>query len=198
MYVENGFDAAESLSAHSLKMPPQKNSGSKGAKRETGTSSKNRRFVSNLFDDMRQEGGDVEYVHIARVIRKMGDGRMEVFYTEKANKAGEVRGKVAQAVIRGSFRGRGKHSVWIDVGTFVAIVETGVAGSSALEISGVISPEQMRDLAKEVPIDPRILAVDATDAAQLLSSKMSSSIIHETGYEFDTINEEEDVDIDEI
>jgi hypothetical protein len=40
--------------------------------------------------------------------------------------------------------------------------------------------------------------VDATDAAQLLSSKMSSSIIHETGYEFDTINEEEEVDIDEI
>jgi hypothetical protein len=84
------------------------------------------------------------------------------------------------------------------VGTFVAIVETGVAGSSALEISGVISPEQMRDLAKEVPIDPRIMAVDATDATQLLSSKMSSAIIHETGYEFDTIDEEEEVDIDEI
>jgi hypothetical protein len=178
-------------------MPPQKNSGNKGAKRETGASSKNRRFVTNLFDDLKTEGS-VEHVHIARVIRKMGDGRMEVFYTERANKAGEHRGKVAQAVIRGSFRGRGKHSVWIDVGTFVAIVETGVTGSSALEISGVISPEQMRELAKEVPIDPRIMAVDANDPTQLLSSKMAASAIHETGYEFDTIAEEEDVDIDEI
>ena len=184
---------------HSLKMPPQKNSGNKGAKRETGASSKNRRFVNNLFDDLKTEG-TVEHVHIARVIRRLGDGRMEVFYTEKANKTGEMRGKVAQAVIRGSFRGRGKHSVWIDVGSFVAIVETGVAGSSALEISGVISPEQMRELAKEVPIDPRILAVDATDATQLLSSKMSGVTSGDTGYEFDTIAEDddEDVDVDDI
>jgi hypothetical protein len=176
-------------------MPPQKNSGNKGAKRETGASSKNRRFVNNLFDDLKTEG-TVEHVHIARVIRRLGDGRMEVFYTEKANKTGEMRGKVAQAVIRGSFRGRGKHSVWIDVGSFVAIVETGVAGSSALEISGVISPEQMRELAKEVPIDPRILAVDATDAAQLLSSKMSGVTSGDTGYEFDTIAEDDDEDLD--
>jgi hypothetical protein len=56
----------------------------------------------------------------------------------------------------------------------------------------------MRELAKEVPIDPRIMAVDANDPTQLLSSKMAASAIHETGYEFDTIAEEEDVDIDEI
>jgi hypothetical protein len=179
-------------------MPPQKNSGTKAAKRESGASSKNRRFINNLFDDLKTEGS-VEHVHIARVLRKMGDGRMEVFYTEKANKAGEMRGKVAQAVIRGSFRGRGKHSVWIDVGSFVAIVETGVAGSSALEISGVISPDQMRELAKEVTIDPRILAVDATDSAQLLSSKMSGVTSGDSGYVFDTVDEDdEDVDVDDI
>ena len=173
-------------------MPPQKNSGNKGAKRETGASSKNRRFVQNFMDDLRTEGG-VDNVHIARVIRRLGDGRMEVFFTEKV-KGNDSKGRVAQAVIRGSFRGRGKHSVWIDVGSFVAIAETGVAGPSALEIVAVMSADQLRDIGREIAIDPRVLAIDATDAAQLVSSKMTS--VHDTGYDFDTIEEDDDEDID--
>lgn len=179
-------------------MPPQKNSGNKGAKRETGASSKNRRFLQNFMDDLRAEGG-VDNVHIGRVLRRLGDGRMEVFFTEKV-KGNDSKGRVAQAVIRGSFRGRGKHSVWIDVGSFVAIAETGVAGPSALEIVAVMSSDQMREIGKELTIDPRVLAVDAMDTKQLLSSKMTPH--HDVGYEFDGVIEEEDneddVDVDEI
>lgn len=177
-------------------MPPQKNNGNRGAKKETGVSAKNRRFKQNFLDDLRKEG-EVANVYIARVLRRMGDGRMEVFYVEKVGVKNETRGKIAQAVIRGSFRGRGKHSVWIDVGSFVAIAETGVSGSAALEIVAVFSPDEMRDIASEFEVDVRVLAVDNTDGAQLLTNKMSSS--HDTGYEFETIAEQDDeLDIDDI
>lgn len=177
-------------------MPPQKNSGNRGAKKETGVSAKNRRFKQNFLDDLRKEG-EVANVHIGRILRRMGDGRMEVFFVEKIGTKNETRGKVAQAVIRGSFRGRGKHSVWIDVGCFVAIAETGVSGSAALEIVAVFSPDEMRDIASEFDVDARVLAVDNTDGTQLLANKMSSS--HETGYEFGTAAEDnEELDIDDI
>lgn len=173
-------------------MPPQKNSGNRGAKRETGASIKNRKFVQNLLEDLRSEGS-VEHVHIGRVIRRLGDGRMEVFYVEKLKN--DQRGKTAQAKIPGKFSGRGKHSVWIDVGTFVAIGETGVAGSAAFEIVSVFTPEQMRDIAEEFNIDPRVMAVDNTDGAQLVANKMSSS--NDPGFDFMGVADE-DIDIDDI
>jgi hypothetical protein len=176
-------------------MPPQKNSGNKGAKRETGASSKNRRFVQNFLEDLRAEGV-VADVHIARIIRKMGNGRMEVFYVDNAKKT--AKGAVTQAKIPGKFSGRGKHSVWIDVGTFVAVADSGISGSAEFEIVAVFSPDQMRDISKEFDVDPRILAVDITDATQLTSRSMQKAELT-SGYEFDVIAEEdEDVDIDEI
>jgi hypothetical protein len=176
-------------------MPPQKNSGNKGAKRETGASSKNRRFVNNFLDDLREEGV-VADVHIARILRKMGNGRMEVFYVDNTKKG--AKGSVTQAKIPGKFSGRGKHSVWIDVGTFVAVADSGISGSAEFEIVAVFSPDQMRQISKEFSVDPRILAVDVTDVKQLTTKTMQKEEIV-NGYEFATIAEdEEDVDIDEI
>lgn len=174
-------------------MPPQKNNGNRGAKKETGVSAKNRRFKQNFLDDLRKEG-EVANVHIARILRRMGDGRMEVFYVEKVGEKGETRGKVAQAVIRGSFSGRGKHSVWIDVGSFVAIADTGVSGSAALTIVAVFAPDEMREIASEFNVDARVLAVDNVDGTQLLANKMSSA--RDTGYEFGTIAEDDDEELD--
>jgi hypothetical protein len=60
-----------------------------------------------------------------------------------------------------------------------------------------MTADQLRDIGREITIDPRVLAIDATDAAQLVSSKMTS--VHDTGYDFDTIEEEnEEVDVDAI
>jgi hypothetical protein len=173
-------------------MPPQKNSGNRGAKRETGASVKNRKFVQNFLEDLRSEGA-VEHVHLGRVIRRLGDGRMEVFYAQKLKN--DQRGKTAQAKIPGKFSGRGKHSVWIDVGTFVAIGETGVAGAAAFEIVAVFTPEQMRDIAQEFNIDARVMAVDNTDGAQLVANKMSSS--NDPGFDFMGVADE-DIEIDDI
>ena len=174
-------------------MPPQKNNGKRGAKKETQVSSKNRRFKQNFLDDLRKEG-EVANVHIARILRRMGDGRMEVFYVEKVGTKGETRGRVAQAVIRGTFSGRGKHSVWIDVGSFVAIADAGISGSAALTIVAVFATDEMREIASEFNVDARVLAVGNVDAKQLLASKMSTT--NDTGYEFGTIAEDDDEDLD--
>jgi hypothetical protein len=173
-------------------MPPQKNSGNRGAKRETGATIKNRRFVQDFLDDLRKEG-IVEDVFIGRVIRRMGDGRMEVFYTERVKD--ENKGRVTQAKIPGRFSGKGKHSVWIQEGTFVAIASTGVNGSAAFEIVAVFNPDQMRDISREFDLDSRITAVEHTDAASLLANK--GRVSKETGFEFDNIADD-DIDVDNI
>ena len=176
-------------------MPPQKQAGNRGAKRETGASKKNRKFVQDFIDDLRTEGS-VEHVHIGRVIRRLGDGRMEVFYVEKVKD--EQRGKTTQAKIPGKFSGRGKHSVWIDVGSFVAIGDTGVRGSAAFEIVAVFTPDQMREIARDFNIDPRLLMVDNVDSTQLVNNKTTAK--DDVGYEFDKVEEEDedDVDVDNI
>lgn len=177
-------------------MPPQKNSGNRGAKRETGASKKNRMFIQDFMDDMRKEG-HVDDVYIGRVLRRLGDKRMEVFYTETVKD--DQKGRVVQAKIPGKFSGKAKHSVYIDVGTFVAVANTGVSGSAEFEIVAVFSPDQMRDISKEFKIDPRVLALDNTDAHQLATTKMT--VKDEVGYDFDIIgeeDEEEELDIDNI
>jgi hypothetical protein len=120
---------------------------------------------------------------------------MEVFYTEKVKN--ENKGRVSQAKIPGRFSGKGKHSVWIDVGTFVAIASTGVSGSAAFEIVAVFSADQMRDISREFDLDSRITSVDNTDAATLVANKGVTS--KDLGFEFDNIEEEdEEVDVDNI
>jgi hypothetical protein len=175
-------------------MPPQKNSGNKGAKRETGASVKNRKFVQNFLDDLRAEG-TVADVHIARILRKMGNGRMEVFFVDNAKKT--EKGTVTQAKIPGKFSGRGKHSVWMDIGTFVAVADSGISGSAEFEVVAVFTPDQMRDIGKEFEVDPRVLAVDVTDVVQLKGSAMKTN--SGAGYEFDVLGEEdEEVYVDAI
>ena len=174
-------------------MAPQKNSGNRGAKRETGASKKNRVFIQNCMDDMRTEGY-VDDVHIGRVIRTLGDKRIEVFYTETVKD--DQKGRVVQAKIPGKFSGKAKHSVFITVGTFVAIANTGVTGSAEFEIAAVFSPDQMRDISKEIKLDPRVLAIDNTDSHQLVSMKMTSR--DEVGYDFEKNVVDEELEIDDI
>jgi len=166
-------------------MPPQKNAGNRGAKRETGVSLKNQTFIHNFMDDLKKEG-NVENVFIGRITKKMGNGRMEVFYMNQGRRY------LTNTKIRGSFCGRGKRSVWIDVGSFVAIAGTGLGGSLAFEIVAVLSADQVRDINRYTEIDPRILDITNTDTANIISD-VSDDITQ--GFEF---NNEEEVDIDNI
>lgn len=145
-------------------MPPQKNSGNRGSKKEAAVTSKNNRFVQTLIEDARNDG-NVEDIYIARILKKMGNGRMEAFYIDAAG-----RPQTRQTLIRGSFRGKGKRGVWIDIGSVVVMADSGIPGSAEFEIVAVLSHDQIRDLRKEMDIDPRILAVDNTDVDALKKS----------------------------
>ena len=170
-------------------MPPQKNSGNKGAKRETGVSTKNRKFIQSFLED---SGGQdsIEDVYVARIIKKMGNGRVQVFFVDNNGKPQTVQG-----IIRGTFRGKAKRSVWIEDNSIVLLADSEIAGPAQFEVMAVLSADQVHDLKKvKENIDPRVLAVDITDTTQLMSK---NPIDIGGGFEFDAPDTEE-VDIDDI
>jgi len=168
-------------------MPPQKNSGNKGAKRETSVSVKNRDFAQDYLEDVRSN--DAEGVFVARVLKKMGNGRVQAFYVDNKSTP-----HLVQAVIRGSFRGRGKRSVWIEDNSIVLIADSGIAGSAEFEVMALLSSAQIHDLRKAKEFDPRILALDIVDGEQLMSSICK---VLDSGFEF-AEEEEEEIDINAI
>jgi hypothetical protein len=171
-------------------MPPQKNSGNKSVKRESGVVLKNRKFVSAFLEDMREES-DTSDIYIARVLKKMGNGRMEVFYVDSKQHP-----HVVQSIIRGSFRGKGKRSVWIDENSIVIIADSGIGGSGEFEIMALLSPDEMHEIKKIKEVDARIFATDIMDTNQLMSDR---PLVVENGFEFDiSENKEEDIDIDNL
>jgi hypothetical protein len=150
-------------------MPGQKNAGNKGRKRESGVAVRHRSLITALMDDLRANR-ELNDVFIGRVTKKLGNGRVDVFYVAMENEktfdkeGNEIEKEVPksyekQAVIKGSFRGRGKHSVWVEVGGIVVVSDTGVG---ILEIVGVLTQEQLAAIAKTSFIDDRILKINAT------------------------------------
>jgi hypothetical protein len=123
---------------------------------------------------------------------------MDVFFVDSNG-----RSHTTQASIRGTFRGKAKHSVYIDVGSIVMVGDTGVPGPCQYEIMAVLSQDDLRSIRKEMEIDSRILAVEVTDAEVL---KKSSDLGE--GYVFedeeapkeddDLFEKPDDIDIDDI
>jgi hypothetical protein len=152
----------------------QKNS--EGAKERN-----NRVFVDELLDDYAKKE-DTQGVYVGRVLKRMGCGRMEVFYMDASKKP------VQQIMkMRGGLTGKGKRSVWVDVDSVVMIAETGLAGTTH-EIVAVFSEKQISTFKKVMPdADPRLF--------------LKSSVGNETTEQddlFEDANEDEDVDIDAI
>jgi hypothetical protein len=167
-------------------MPPQKNSGAKASKRVSGVEAKNSRFIQAYLGDLHRDG-KADDVYVARVIARLGNGRMDVFYLDKYGSP-----NTTQAVIRGSFRGKGKRSVWVDIGSIVMIGDSGIAGSAEFEIMAILSQDDLNSLRRETTIDPRILDITKVDKEQL---KSSTCPVADGGFEFDA---SEDVDIEGI
>ena len=103
------------------------------ANSEGNVTKKNRELLEAYLDDIEAEG-KCEDVYVAKVVKKLGDGRVEVSYME-----GE-RGYTVQAVIKGSLRGKGKSQAFVDVGTLTLVSKTGLVGALAYEIIAVIPP----------------------------------------------------------
>lgn len=167
-------------------MPPQKNSGTKAQKRESGTTKKNNRFIYDLLSDLKE--GDVSDIYIARISKKLGNGRFEIEYYTKDSVTGQTTLHTKQAIIPGRFRGKGKHAVWIDIGSVVVLGDAGVGAE--LTVMAVLTREQLKEISKSMFIDQRIMNAD--------SSKSEEA---EDGFEFAEEKPEkelEDADIDHI
>lgn len=138
----------------------QKNSGNKGAKRrnDIGAGAKNKKEVLKVFDFIKDQGDDNPIMkagtYIAKVIRKLGNAQLLVFFIDETDKPIETR-----AIIRGSFRGRGKRDVWIDVGSIVVVEEN----INVYEIVALLTREQIKSLAEHIYIDDRIYSDDPID-----------------------------------
>ena len=136
-------------------MPRNLTGGSKHKSQSNSESSKarnNRTIIDNLLDDYR-DGTNTDGVFVGRVLRRMGSGRMEVFYIKKEfnEYEGDHGVEVTQIIpMRGGLRGRGKKDVWVDPGALVVLSETGLAQTTH-EIVAVFSAAQIARLRKLKP-----------------------------------------------
>jgi hypothetical protein len=178
-------------------MPPsQKNTGKRGAERETPTTKKNNSFFEAFMSDIKKEG-TVEDVYPARVIRNVGNGRVEVFFIGTHGA-----GVVEKAYIRGLFRGKGKHSVNIEVNSVVLVADTKIPGGAQYEIMCMLSRDHIRDLRRVMTLDDRILNFEATDGDALVNNEVDQLC----GFDFtgggeavpDEDDEEAEIDVDAI
>jgi hypothetical protein len=162
---------------------PQKNSGAKASKRVSPVETKNTKFIQSFMEDVKKET-DIGFVFVGRVIKKLGNGRVEVVYQGKGGF------KIAQAVIRGSFRGKAKRSMWIEVGSIVIIADSGVAGTAEFSVMALLSDDEVRDVRNTMDLSPRIFDISEVDSDSLLSNKPNLEAIIEFG--------EEEVNVDDV
>jgi hypothetical protein len=184
----------------------QNNSRNKASKRgRGGAGAKNQRAITGVFDDLRSQerrGLDVdlsENIYVGRVDRKLGNGRVEVRYAVKKRDVIEDKDGVVledkdsyqlqtgQAIIRGTFRGRSKRAVWIEVNSPVLIEDSGLG---IMEIKALLTRDQLNDLSKEIYIHPVIMSEQGGAA--------ETEDVIEFGNESDNEGKISDKDIDNI
>jgi hypothetical protein len=180
-------------------------SGHKAQRNSEGSKARhNREFIDDLLDDYRR-GEVIKDVSVGRVMRRMGCGRMEVFYigtVEEAHdeeelafgvpgskKAPRVRTMDVTQIIpmRGGLRGKAKKTVWVDIDSLVMIAETGLSGTTH-EIVAVFSADQVERYRKLFPhADERLFLKGGAEGAA-----------SQAGIVFDATEEDGEVDVDDI
>jgi hypothetical protein len=163
--------------------------GGSGHRSQCNSESNKTKMNNKICDTMLDELTDntlAPGIFLGRVTRRLGDGRMEIFYTEKETIQGKERNvdKTIQAPIRGGMRGRGKKDVWIDVGSVVLFEDTGLKGMATHRIMSVFSESQIaryRTIVKDA--DPRLFV------------KAGAEIVDNGGIDF---AEDDEVDVDDI
>lgn len=170
-------------------MPRNTTGGSahRGQRNSEGSKARhNREFVDDLLDDYRKNES-TQGVYVGRILRRMGCGRMEVFYIVKKADAHEgEREEVVQQIMpmRGGLRGKAKKTVWVDVDSLVMIAETGLGGTTH-EIIAVFSPEQVDRYRKLFP---------RADERLFLKNGLTETPEEAGGVVFDESDGEVDVD----
>jgi hypothetical protein len=142
------------------------------------------KFIKEFIDELCGDN-NTEDIHIARVLNKNGNGRIDAFFVDS-----KTNPTIVQAVIRGSFSGKAKRSVWIDKNSIVIIADSGLSGSAEYSVMAVLGSEQIHEIRKHMKIDPRVLSLDITDTAQLMSTKPAQD---EGGFEITLDDDELDI-----
>lgn len=151
--------------------------GHKSQKTENPKAAKNRRLADLWISDLGNRFP--EGTLLGRVLKRLGNGRMEVFAQDEHKKIHEA----LNVPLRGGMTGRSKSSCWVDVGKLVLISATGLAGTP-YEIFAVLEPQQVSNLKKTEGLDSRFFV-----------PMDSSEVPEDDGYEFD---DEDEVNVDEI
>ena len=174
---------------------PRNMTGGSGHKSQRNSESNklrnNRTLISELLDDYADKRGAVEEVFIGRILRRMGQGRMEVFYSETVPDEDEGTKKIERTVIapiRGGMRGKNKKDVWVEPGCIVMVIETGLAGAMSHEIVAVFTDEQVAKLRRVRPdLNPKLFMKGDSEGGG-----DDSGIVFENGHSDD------EVDVDDI
>jgi hypothetical protein len=168
---------------------PKNTTGGKGHKSgrngESGIAKKNRLVIESVVDDVLNDE-ILEDIFVARVMRKLGSGRFDVFYFDRHGHPHQE-----QAVVRGAMRGRGKKAVFVEVNEVVIVHDNGLGGGSSLEIIAVTSPEQAARLRKTERFNDRIFnktIENPADEPKYTSIERSDDLFDYSG----TAEEEED------
>ena len=150
---------------------------------ESSKARNNRMLIDDLLDDL-ASGEKITDVFIGKVVKRLGNGRMSVFYTQ-------ANGNAIESIIpiRGGLKGKSKKDVWIDIESIVMIAETGLGGVTH-EIVAVLSPAQVSKYKKLCPqADPRIFQ----KGSNIETEKQ------EEAFEFDAKEDDEvEVNVDDI
>jgi hypothetical protein len=162
-------------------------SGHKSQRNSEGSKARNNRtLIDDYLDDIRN-GESTKGLYIGRILKRMGSGRMQVFYITENKTA-----KEQIIVMRGGLRGKAKKTVWVDVDSIVLIAETGLSGMTH-EIVGVFSDSHVGLYRKLNPdADTRLFLKTAPTGEQ---TKQEDDDLFETA---ETSSEDEEVDVDDI
>lgn len=150
---------------------------------EGNITKKNRQLLEDYIDDITKEG-KCDGVYVAKVVKKLGDGRINIAYFE-----GD-RLMSVQATIKGSLRGRGKSQAFIDGGSIVLAANTGLVGSMAFEVIAVIPPTG----------DPTRKKFEDAVTLDKFNTITVPGAPAEGGFEFEHVeeNDDDDIEVDNI
>jgi hypothetical protein len=161
--------------------------------RHSGDSSKRKsdNVVSDYIYDLKKNEMDDE-VYVARVIKTLGNARIEIVYSHRIKDKTDLKVDVVQAKIPGRFTGRAKKTMFITPGTFILVANTGVIGALAFEMVAIISREELAKIQELVPIHSNVTSV-VTDVDEL---QTRTTAVQEGGFEFE--GREDEIDIDNV
>lgn len=157
---------------------------------ESSKSRNNKNINEKLFDDIR-DGMNIDDILVGRVLRHMGQGRMEVFFVKhewSEEEEKEITREITQIVpMRGGLKGKGKKDVLIKPGDVVMIVETGLSNVTHEIVSVFYEPQRTKLRKLRPDLDPRIFSIDK-------SGETDDGVI----FESDEQEKEEEMNIDDI